>query len=395
MEARLSHAAILAAALASLGASHRTANFVVRAASKDVAREVAEAAEKYRHDLAVDWLGQPMGNWPEPCPITVEVGPNLGAGGATSFVFDRGRVYGWEMTIQGSRERLIDSVLPHEVTHTIFATYFGRPLPRWADEGASSTVEHESERSKQQRMLVAFLRSERGIPFNRMFAMKQYPRDILPLYAQGHSLATFLMAQGGKRKFLRFVKDGLDGDHWADSMRDNYGFKDLGELQTTWLDWVRRGSPLPLAKRPAKATSTERLVKHDNRQPPPHTDLVYREPAGKLTAAAQQEDRPHAARPASNREASDAPLEWHRPGERAAATTSDLLVMADDADATPFDAAHAPGPIVSQSHRAMPPEPATATIAADSHPAPAAAPKGTLKRSGESVYQKRVRSAPR
>ena len=44
-----------------------------------------------------------------------------GAGGATSFVFDRGEVFGWKMNIQGSRERILDSVLPHEVTHTIFA----------------------------------------------------------------------------------------------------------------------------------------------------------------------------------------------------------------------------------------------------------------------------------
>ena len=130
-----------------------------------------------------------MPTWAGPCPITVQVGDHLGAGGATSFMFERGEVYGWRMTIQGSLERVLDSVLPHEVTHTIFATHFRRPLPRWADEGACTTVEHASERAKQQMMLVDQLRNGRGIAFGQMFAMKEYPHDVMPLYSQGYSVA--------------------------------------------------------------------------------------------------------------------------------------------------------------------------------------------------------------
>ncbi len=80
----------------------------------------------------------------------------------------------------GSRERVLDSVLPHEVNHTIFATYFRRPLPRWADEGACTTVEHFSERQKQQTLLIKFLKTERGIPFSSMFVMKEYPATCCP-----------------------------------------------------------------------------------------------------------------------------------------------------------------------------------------------------------------------
>ena len=89
--------------------------------------------------------------------------------------------------------RILDSVLPHEVTHTIFATHFRRPLPRWADEGACTTVEHHSERQKQQMFLIDFLHTGRGIAFNQMFAMKEYPQDVMPLYSQGYSLARYLV----------------------------------------------------------------------------------------------------------------------------------------------------------------------------------------------------------
>lgn len=230
-------------AFASLGASYRSPNFIVSAPSPEIAERVGQMAEKYRNDLAIEWLGKPMPNWARPCPVTVQVDQRLGAGGVTSFVFDHGEVFGWQMSVQGPLDRVLDSVLPHEVTHTIFASHFRRPLPRWADEGACTTVEHTSERSKQQRLLVQFLKTNRGIPFSQMYVMKEYPRDILPLYSQGHSLSTFLMARGGKQKFLAYIGEGLDTDNWVATTEKFYGYRSLAELQDTWLAWVQSGSP--------------------------------------------------------------------------------------------------------------------------------------------------------
>lgn len=243
MEARLIPAALVAASLLSLGASHRTENFIVTAPTKDFAVSVAETAERQRHTLAIEWLGRELAPWQDKCPIQVTVGPQYGAGGTTSFMFENGQPFGWTMSIQGSRERILDSVLPHEITHTVFATHFGRPLPRWADEGACTTVEHVSEKQKQHNMLYEFLTTRRGIAFNDMFAMKQYPADIMPLYSQGYSLARYLIAQGGKRKFIDYVGDGMKWDNWTKATEKHYGYASLSELQTTWLGWVRRGSP--------------------------------------------------------------------------------------------------------------------------------------------------------
>ncbi len=243
MEARLSRAALVVAVFLSLGASHRTENFIVTAPSPDLARDVAETAESMRRDLAIEWLGSEIAPWQDKCPITVNVGSHLGAGGATSFMFENGRPFGWTMSIQGSRERILDSVLPHEVTHTIFATHFGRPLPRWADEGACTTVEDISERQKQHHMLYEFLTTHRGIAFNEMFAMTEYPNDVLPLYSQGYSLARYFIAQGGKRKFMEYVGDGMKWNNWTRATQQHYGYGSLSDLQVTWLDWVRRGSP--------------------------------------------------------------------------------------------------------------------------------------------------------
>ena len=244
MEARLIRAVMLAAILiVSMGAAYSTPNFLIETENAELAEEFGKTAEKLRHEMAVTWLGQPLPRWSRPCPVTVEVGPGLGAGGATTFVFNKGEVYGWRMTIQGSRERVLDSVLPHEITHMIFASHFRCPLPRWADEGGATSVEHHSELDKHRKMLVQFLRGKRGIAFNRMFAMTDYPRDIMPLYAQGFTLCEFLIQQGGRPEFIEYLRGGLEDGRWAAATKEHYGYGSLGELQNAWVAWVGRGFP--------------------------------------------------------------------------------------------------------------------------------------------------------
>lgn len=277
MEARFFRAAVAVALLPLLlGATYRTPNFVVRNKDPQFAQQMGQAAEQYRRQLAIEWLGKAMPDWSQPCAMTVEDGPNLGAGGATTFVFDRGEVFGWRMTIQGSRERLLDSVLPHEVTHMVFASHFRRPLPRWADEGGASIVEHSAEKSKHRQMLVSFLKNKRGIAFNRMFAMTEYPPDVMPLYAQGYSLAEFLIERGGKRKYIQFLGDGLQSNQWSAAVSRHYGIQDLGQLQNTWLAWVKEGMPIGRPQQPEATPPATMVVSNpEAKLPRPEPNLIY------------------------------------------------------------------------------------------------------------------------
>jgi hypothetical protein len=255
MEARAARWAILAAALLSIAARYQTANFVVTARSAEIAEQVGQAAEHYRREIAKEWLGQEMRPWSHACPVKVHI--TNGAGGVTSFRFERGEVCDWNMTVQGPLDQILHSVLPHEVTHTIFACHFRQPLPRWADEGACSTVEHPNERARQNKMLIEFLREKRGIAFTHMFRMKEYPRDMLPLYAQGHSLATFLLAQGGKQKFLAYLAEGMQHEDWNAATKKFYNFEHLSALQNSWLDWVQKGGPNTISIDPTTIASRD------------------------------------------------------------------------------------------------------------------------------------------
>jgi len=282
-------------------AGYRTTNFVVEAATPELARKIGYAAEQYRHDLAVEWIGRPIPRWASPCPITAQVSPQLGAGGATSFVFDHGEVFGWQMSIQGSEQRVLDSVLPHEVTHTIFASHFRQPLPRWADEGGCTTVEHPVERARQHRMLIEFLTTGRGISFPQMFAMREYPPDVLPLYAQGYSLARFLIERGGRRKYVDCLAAGLASEDWPTALGQFYGIRDEAQMQEVWLEWVRQGCPAPPASLAGEPPSVGRGPTARGQSPDPRPPQQV--PADAVAVAGrrsiyQRLERKRAERPA-------------------------------------------------------------------------------------------------
>lgn len=225
-------------------------NFIVFANHPEWAQEVVQVAEQLRSDLAVYWLGTELPAWPQRCPLHVNDAENLGAGGETRFALQRGVPGNWMMSVQGTRQRILDSVLPHEITHTIFATHFGRTgkyVPRWADEGASTTVEHEAEKRKHRHFLQQFLKTGRGLAFNEMFRLKEYPQDILPLYAQGHSAVQFLLDQAGPRHFIKFLEMGMQTENWPAALQQHYAYQSIGDFQVSWNRWLLDGSPADLA----------------------------------------------------------------------------------------------------------------------------------------------------
>lgn len=225
-------------------AAFRTRNFVAYADSHDVARRVAMTAEDCRKRLARLWLGRELPSWSRPCPIRVRVG-TIGAGGATTFRFVNGTVTDWKMRVQGSLERILDSVIPHEVNHTIFASHFRRPLPRWADEGAATLFEHDSERSRQLRLLDEVQRRGRRYTLRQLLTMMEYPKDmqrVLTLYAQGYSLVDFLIQQGGRKRFLKFLEDAHRVG-WERAITRNYDHRGIDRLDKNWNGWFLAGSP--------------------------------------------------------------------------------------------------------------------------------------------------------
>lgn len=258
---------------AAAGASFATPNFVAHATDPQVAEKVARTAEYFRKVLANEWTGAELPQWATPCPIQVTVG-TMGASGSTTFTFEDGQVHSWDMRVRGSLERVLDSVVPHEVCHTIFASKFRRPLPRWADEGAATLVEHPSERLRQVDLLNRVFGKRQQMPLQTLFGIREYPanpEELYTLYAEGYSLAEFLVQRTGaegKRVYLNFLGEALTSG-WDTAIEKHYGFASVAELEQHWGKWVMAGSPsLPReAQYAMNATPASRGVAASPNQP--------------------------------------------------------------------------------------------------------------------------------
>jgi len=126
--------------------------------------------------------------------------------------------------------------LPHEVTHTVFAAYFGGPMPRWADEGASLLSEDLRERRRHDQISLDLLARRGDFPLAKLFGMEDYPSDLMGFYGQGYSVSRFLVEMGGRPRFLQYVRDGLRSG-WDAATKAHYGLTDVRELDRAWRSW--------------------------------------------------------------------------------------------------------------------------------------------------------------
>lgn len=212
-----------------------TKNFVVDAPTADTAQVVARRAEELRKVIARAWLRRELPDWPAPCPVQVRI-THGEAGGVTNFDFGEKRVKYQEIKVEGRLDRILESALPHEITHTIFAAYFGGPMPRWADEGASLLSEDLRELRRHDQIALDLLRRRAELPLARLFQMAEYPADLMGFYGQGYSVSRFLVEIGGRPRFLAFVKEGMAAG-WDQAARAHYGLGDCRELDRAWHAW--------------------------------------------------------------------------------------------------------------------------------------------------------------
>jgi hypothetical protein len=258
--------ALFAAAPAARAATYETQNFVVDAPTAELAKRFGERAEHYRREKAEQWLGREMPPWPRKCPLRVETTMGPG-GGATHFTFgadsgNRPAVTSQRMEIRGDATQLLNSVLPHEVTHTVLAQHFGRPVPRWADEGGSVLSENDAERYSHDIRCREILNNGKAFRLNALFRMTDYPKEMSILYAQGYSVTAFLVEKGGgdrggRGKLLQFLGAGMRGnssESWNEAARSVYGFDSVDGLEKAWLEALRTPPSRTVAREGAGGT---------------------------------------------------------------------------------------------------------------------------------------------
>ena len=197
--------------------------------------ELVRVAEEFRARSASFWTGRSLpGDWSRPCPIQLET-TALHGGSRTNFQFSNGEVFGWRMTVTGSREEIIENVLPHEVDHMVRASLVRHPIERWLDEGAASLMEspdvHRRLRERASRVPAARINSA-------FLAARDYPRtpsENDDLYAVGFSLVEFLLSRDSPGALVNFQRSTQP---MPARLAEHYQLS-IDQLQREWEAWRR------------------------------------------------------------------------------------------------------------------------------------------------------------
>lgn len=225
-------------------------NFVA-ADGESVRAEYLQAAERARKDIAIFWTGSTLrGDWWKPCRVTVSSeGDSVGAVGATTFNFGGGEVYNWRMRVQGSRQSIRETVIPHEVSHTIIASVMRRPIARWLDEGMAGLIEVQEKLVLARRNARRYM-DHRHCVFQRLDE-KEYPEGregVTALYSTGLTLVEWLVEEKGTSTLWRFANDRRKP---SEKFEEFYGVT-TSEAWRRWRTWLRDrdvNAPSPLMNR--------------------------------------------------------------------------------------------------------------------------------------------------
>src|SRR5581483_11358689 len=252
-----------------------------------VFRAVAMEAAHQREQIHARWVGVPqpanpgtpsvwsgaLGNLAvrvvrkdEPVPpspgesVTVVYTRGEQAGSSSELKFANGRLTWAWVSLAGPLEEVLENDLPREMTHVVLANHLGKPLPRWAADGAALIGESPKNQAEYDRACREMLEQGRAVRLSVLFKMTDAPKGQAHSYAQGHSVTRYLLTRKAvltppalrdlphvgelfrnparpEAAFLAFAQVGAEGD-WDKAARAVYGFDGVEALEKAWVGWM-------------------------------------------------------------------------------------------------------------------------------------------------------------
>jgi hypothetical protein len=235
-----------------------TANFRIFHADPALAERVATAAEEARDRIFLRWTGGVgPASWSPPCDLylypTAEVfsrrtGQPATNPGFSTMGLNNGRVVARRVNLRADHDRLVEAVLPHELTHVVLADLFPETqIPRWADEGLAVLAEPDAEQTARAAELDGALRSGRLFRLQTLMST-DYPdaRYWDLFYGQSISLTSFLLDQGTAPQLIEFLRTAQTNGVEA-GLEKVYRIGGYADLEAKWLGYAQ-GKAAPMAR---------------------------------------------------------------------------------------------------------------------------------------------------
>jgi len=224
-----------------------TPNFRVHHVQKrDLAEQLARAAEAARAAAFERWSGPPRGDWKPGCNVYLygtaadyakATNQSATSPGHATYKAEGGAVTARRLDLRADEPNLLAGVVPHETTHLVLGDLFADvPLPRWADEGMAVLSEPRGRIDRYVQTLHACRQRGQLVPLEKLLVKADYPdaASVTVFFVESVSVVDYLVGVNGPRTFVEFMRDAQRGSVET-ALKKHYQCATIAELQARWL----------------------------------------------------------------------------------------------------------------------------------------------------------------
>ncbi|MBR4753141.1 MAG: hypothetical protein IKX88_01100 [Thermoguttaceae bacterium] len=194
--------------------------------------EIADACDQILDRLEARY-GKPRA-W-KPFPIFFRRYMGNGIAGYTQY--GGGEVC--EVVVYEPLENAVGGTLDHELTHAFFFYLLNSNFDLFLNEGLAQNSEYRRRESLRQTVYRRYSNGEFW-ELDRLYGRNSYDGGLL-IYHEGFSVVDFLIARGGSLWITAFMNELVKTSDVDRTLFRYYGYKNLKELQTAWIDYIERG----------------------------------------------------------------------------------------------------------------------------------------------------------
>jgi hypothetical protein len=205
--------------------------------------KMAQVLEESRQSAYEKWFGKAEDTWSPKCYLYLDdagkefkKAPKNARGYTSSY--QKGWNYHRYITVHADDPDLVDTVLPHEVTHAVLIGHFVDQIPTWADEGMAGLAQRKADLVDFHKLLEKHERKGKLFSLQTLVELDGYPDDDVDLfYAQSAAVVEFLTSTKEPKVFVAFVRDGKK-DGWLPALKKHYGYANFDEFEKRWKEHV-------------------------------------------------------------------------------------------------------------------------------------------------------------
>lgn len=228
------------AATATAAGFEHDENFTVLAEDENLASDVLASANRFRQQVASQWLGFELPPSVGETVIHVTLSDDEDRG--LTWAIDSPNRSMHKIWLTTSRDRANGSTLQHEIAHIVLATRYPQRLPAWVDEGIAGTYD-EQDRIHLRRQIIQWYADTGNWPaLEGIFQMPTILNTDKKAYSVAASVTEFLLTRGDRPNFVEFAAAGQQAG-WDRALQDFYRIESVAALQQAWQAWASGAEP--------------------------------------------------------------------------------------------------------------------------------------------------------